>query len=114
MTSSEFTRSLKLLGLTVEEFGEEFGVSRRTAYRYASGETPVPEPVAMLLQARVNEPPAGNYNFVPKWHYRMSTTHPVTPHIDCGSAGTVYPTTRVVGQTLRPSETAEVADECAV
>lgn len=55
MTRSEFTKSLKLLGLTVEEFGEEFGVSRRTAYRYASGETPVREPVAMLIQSKLRE-----------------------------------------------------------
>ena len=55
MTRSEFTKSLKLLGLTIEEFGEDFGVSRRTAYRYASGETPVREPVAMLIKAKLRE-----------------------------------------------------------
>lgn len=55
MTRLEFLESLQLLGLTVERFGVEFGVSRRTAFRYASGETPVREPVAMLIKAKLRE-----------------------------------------------------------
>ena len=55
MTRLEFLQSLQSLGLSVERFGVEFGVSRRTAFRYASGETPVREPVAMLIRARLRE-----------------------------------------------------------
>lgn len=53
MTRLEFLESLQLLGLSVERFGVEFGVSRRTAFRYASGETPIRAPVAMLIRARL-------------------------------------------------------------
>lgn len=55
MTRLEFLESLQLLGLTVEQFGEEFGVSRRTAYRYASGFTPVREPIAKLIESKLRE-----------------------------------------------------------
>lgn len=55
MTRLEFLESLQALGLTVERFGAEFGVSRRTAFRYASGETPVREPVARLIKAKLRE-----------------------------------------------------------
>lgn len=55
MTRLEFLESLQALSLSVERFGEEFGISRRKAYRYASDETPVREPIAKLIAARLQQ-----------------------------------------------------------
>lgn len=54
MTTSEFRKSLRLLGVTPYRIAARLGVSLRQAHRYASGETGVPGPVAMVLRAMVN------------------------------------------------------------
>jgi predicted transcriptional regulator len=49
MSKMEFRRSLRELGMTPYRIASKLGVSRRQCHRYASGETTVPGPVAMVL-----------------------------------------------------------------
>ena len=53
MTRTEFRRYLRELGLSPYKAAKHLGVSIRQCHRYASGETPVPGPVAMVLRAMV-------------------------------------------------------------
>ena len=53
MTPEQFETVIGKLGYDPVEIGEEIGVSRRQGQRYVSGDTPVPEPTAMLLCAAV-------------------------------------------------------------
>ena len=53
MSTAEFRKSLRYLGVTPYKIASRLGVSLRQAHRYASGETGVPGPVAMVLRAMV-------------------------------------------------------------
>lgn len=61
MTREEYLAAIKQLGFSQIRAGRELGVSPRHAQRLASGETPIPQPVAKLLRllvaARVVERP---------------------------------------------------------
>lgn len=50
MTDRQYCATIAKLGLSQLEAGRVLGVAPRTAQRYASGETAVPEPVAKLLR----------------------------------------------------------------
>ena len=50
MTSEEFARALKKLGLSVYAARVPLGVSLRQAQRYSSGESAIPPTVARLLR----------------------------------------------------------------
>jgi hypothetical protein len=50
MTRAEFRQSLRALAMTPYKAAKYLGVSQRQAHRYASGETGVPAPVAMVLR----------------------------------------------------------------
>jgi transcriptional regulator with XRE-family HTH domain len=50
MTRDEYRDAIGQLGLTQEEVGEILGAGKRTARRWASGETPVPGPVEMHIR----------------------------------------------------------------
>ena len=50
MTRAEFRQALKFLGKTPYAIAPSLGVSIRQCHRYASGETGVPGPVAMVLR----------------------------------------------------------------
>lgn len=49
MTPERFVTKLKKLGYTPHNAHELLGVGRRSIFRYAEGETPVPEVVIKLL-----------------------------------------------------------------
>lgn len=49
MSPQEYREKLRQLGLTPETAPEMLGISRSTAYRYASGETVVSATVARLI-----------------------------------------------------------------
>jgi hypothetical protein len=53
MTALQYRKACATLGISVYKSGEVVGVTKRQAYRYASGETPVPEIVAKLLRALI-------------------------------------------------------------
>lgn len=53
MLPAEYLKAKEALGLTHKRMGEEWGYSRRTSYRYASGETKIPKAVCLQLQARL-------------------------------------------------------------
>lgn len=50
MTRTEFRQSLKALAMTPYKAAKYLGVSQRQCHRYASGETGVPAPVALVLR----------------------------------------------------------------
>ena len=50
MTNLQYRAALKKLGLTVVGAAPVLGVSRRQSQYYASGETPIPEPIVRLLR----------------------------------------------------------------
>jgi predicted transcriptional regulator len=50
MTMAEFRQSLRALAMTPYKAAKYLGVSQRQCHRYASGETGVPAPVAMVLR----------------------------------------------------------------
>lgn len=50
MTPTEYRAAIKSLGLVQERAGPVLGVSPRMSQSYATGEHPVPEPVAKLLR----------------------------------------------------------------
>ena len=50
MTRMEFREALKALGWTPYRAAKPLGVSIRHAHRYASGETPIPGPVANIVR----------------------------------------------------------------
>lgn len=52
---TEFRQSLKLLGKTPYGIAPSLGVSIRQSHRYASGESPLPKPVAMVLRELVRQ-----------------------------------------------------------
>lgn len=49
MTPQDLKSLRSRLGLTQKELAEEMGVSERQAWRWESGESPIPKPVAKLL-----------------------------------------------------------------
>jgi len=49
MTRNQYLEALKRLGLSHQGAGRMLGVSPRQAQRFASGESPIPPPVARLL-----------------------------------------------------------------
>jgi predicted transcriptional regulator len=53
MTRTEYRQALRSLSMTPYKVAKYLGVSRRQAHRYASGETGVPGPVAMVLRELV-------------------------------------------------------------
>jgi hypothetical protein len=53
MTRLEFRQALRALGMTPYRVARHLGVSIRQAHRYASGETGIPGPVAMVVRELV-------------------------------------------------------------
>jgi len=53
MSPREYNASRDTLRWTHLRLAHVLGVARRTAYRYASGETSIPEPAARLLRLLV-------------------------------------------------------------
>lgn len=53
MTDAEFRTAIGALGLSQVGAGRFLTGSPRSGQRYASGETPVPKPVAMLLRIMI-------------------------------------------------------------
>ena len=53
MTRNQYLEALKRLGLSHQSAGRMLGVSPRQAQRFASGESPIPTPVAKLLQLMI-------------------------------------------------------------
>jgi DNA-binding transcriptional regulator YiaG len=58
MTATKFRASLKRLRLPLAELARRLRVNRRTVHRWASGESAVPETVALLLECWVQAEPA--------------------------------------------------------
>lgn len=56
MTKDEYRDALEALGLAQEEVGRLLDSGARTARRWASGETPVPGPVAMHIRLWLERP----------------------------------------------------------
>jgi len=54
MTPAEYRFSIELLGMNRAQAGRFLGVSLATAYRYASGDVPVPVPTALLLRHMIH------------------------------------------------------------
>jgi len=50
MKPETFVRKLKQFGYTPHNAGELLGIGRRSAYRYAIGQTAIPEIVVKLLE----------------------------------------------------------------
>ena len=50
MTPTQYKSAIKALGLSQERSGVWLGMSPRMGQSYATGEYPVPEPVAKLLR----------------------------------------------------------------
>jgi DNA-binding transcriptional regulator YiaG len=53
MTAEQFERARRRLDLSVDEFADALGISRRQVFRYspeAKGGQPVPPPVAKLIK----------------------------------------------------------------
>jgi transcriptional regulator with XRE-family HTH domain len=55
MTPADYRAALAALDITTHEVAQMLGVSDRQAYRYASGESDVPPPVARFLTYLVRE-----------------------------------------------------------
>ena len=53
MTGAMYRKLLAKLDLSPEHAGPKLGISRRTSYRYAQDELPIPVTVAKLLRAMV-------------------------------------------------------------
>ena len=53
MTRTQYRAAIERLGLSIVGAAKVLGVSRRQAQRFASGESPVPEPVAKLLRLMI-------------------------------------------------------------
>lgn len=53
MTPTQYKAAIKALGLSQERSGVWLGMSPRMGQSYATGEYPVPEPVAKLLRLMV-------------------------------------------------------------
>jgi hypothetical protein len=49
MTSHQYKRAIKTLGLTQREAANLLGVCHRTSAGYAIGEHPIPKPIAQLV-----------------------------------------------------------------
>ena len=49
MTSKQFNKALTLLGYTQVGFARQLEIGERSVRRWASGQWPVPVPIAMLL-----------------------------------------------------------------
>ena len=49
MTSRQFNKALTLLGFTQVGFARQLEIGERSVRRWASGQWPVPVPIAMLL-----------------------------------------------------------------
>lgn len=56
MTTDEYRSALGRLGLKQEEVGALLDAGRRTARRWATGETPVPGPVEMHIRLWLERP----------------------------------------------------------
>lgn len=56
MTTEEYRSAIGHLGLTQEEVGRLLGAYKRTARRWASGETEVPGPVATMIRLWLERP----------------------------------------------------------
>ena len=56
MTQSEYKTALGQLALTQEEVAALLGTNKRTARRWASGESPVPRPIEMHIRLWVKRP----------------------------------------------------------
>lgn len=50
MTAAEYSKALRALDWAVVDAAPHLGVSRRQAQRFASGESPIPGPVARLIR----------------------------------------------------------------
>jgi hypothetical protein len=53
MTAAEYRTALAKLGLSIVGSAEHLGVSHRQSQRYASGTSPVADPVAKLLRLAI-------------------------------------------------------------
>ena len=50
LKKAEFRKALKAMGTTPHKVAGEIGVSRRQVYRYASGETNIPQAMMILVR----------------------------------------------------------------
>jgi transcriptional regulator with XRE-family HTH domain len=55
MTAPKFRAAVKRLGYTMTALAKKLKVQRRTVHRWASGQSPVPETVALLLTCWLRE-----------------------------------------------------------
>jgi hypothetical protein len=53
MAPAGYRRAIAQLGLSIAQAGRWLGVSKRTGYRYANGETDIPPVVVLLLRAAI-------------------------------------------------------------
>jgi hypothetical protein len=53
MSKTQYRKILDQLELTIVGAAPVFGISRRHAQRFASGEAPIPEPMAKLLRLMI-------------------------------------------------------------
>ena len=65
MSPAQFRWYIKALGMSQAAASRFFGVSERTARRFARGEAEVPVPMVLLLRALYHH---GDKPVVPKWH----------------------------------------------
>ena len=49
MTAKQYLKAIERLGISQLGAGRMLGISNRHAQRFASGDSPIPEPVARLL-----------------------------------------------------------------
>jgi hypothetical protein len=54
VSPAEFRKALSALGLSLRGAGRELGVDARSTRRWASGEAPIPDTVAMLLRVAIH------------------------------------------------------------
>ena len=55
MTPAKYRQAVKQLGLSMTALARKLHVQRRTVHRWASGESPVPEMLALLLESWLRE-----------------------------------------------------------
>ena len=56
MTPTDFTAAIRALGMSQRRLGRLLGLDHNTANRWATGASPVPQAVALLLKAWAQHP----------------------------------------------------------
>jgi hypothetical protein len=54
MTKNQYRKAIEAVGLSQVKASSFFKVARKTSPRWARGEAPIPEPVAMLLRVMIH------------------------------------------------------------